>query len=138
MAKQLMYDEDARKKLLAGAEKLARAVGVTLGPTGRNVIIDKSFGGPSELADLHAAVGQFVVYREVLAEIDPERELYPALVAATSIAAVMTVLERWLRLKRPPPLLPMIREALELVARGLPEPAKAAPTPKHPAPRRSR
>ena len=78
MAKQLMYDEDARKKLLAGAEKLARAVGVTLGPTGRNVIIDKSFGGPSELADLHAAVGQFVVYREVLAEIDPERELYLA------------------------------------------------------------
>ncbi len=51
MAKQLMYDEDARKKLLAGAEKLARAVGVTLGPTGRNVIIDKSFGGPSVTKD---------------------------------------------------------------------------------------
>ncbi len=51
MAKQLMYDEDARKKLLAGAEKLAHAVGVTLGPTGRNVIIDKSFGGPTVTKD---------------------------------------------------------------------------------------
>ncbi|MBU6293280.1 MAG: chaperonin GroEL [Planctomycetes bacterium] len=51
MAKQLMYDEDARKKLLAGAEKLARAVGLTLGPTGRNVILDKSFGGPTVTKD---------------------------------------------------------------------------------------
>ncbi len=38
----------------------------------------KSFSGPSELADLHVAVGQFVVYREVLADIDPQRELYLA------------------------------------------------------------
>src|SRR5436190_21315908 len=45
MAKQLLYTDDARKKLLTGAEKLAKAVGITLGPTGRNVIIDKSFGG---------------------------------------------------------------------------------------------
>ena len=42
MAKQLLYTDDARKKLLSGADKLARAVGVTLGPTGRNVILDKS------------------------------------------------------------------------------------------------
>lgn len=51
MAKQLIYTDDARKKLLAGAEKLAHAVGITLGPTGRNVIIDKSFGGPSVTKD---------------------------------------------------------------------------------------
>jgi chaperonin GroEL len=51
MAKQLLYRDDARKKLLAGAEKLAKAVGVTLGPTGRNVIIDKSFGGPTVTKD---------------------------------------------------------------------------------------
>ena len=51
MAKQLLYTDDARKKLLAGAEKLAKAVGVTLGPTGRNVIIDKSFGGPTVTKD---------------------------------------------------------------------------------------
>src|SRR3954452_12702324 len=51
MAKQLLYTDDARKKLLTGAEKLAHAVGLTLGPTGRNVIIDKSFGGPTVTKD---------------------------------------------------------------------------------------
>src|ERR1700752_3806968 len=51
MAKQLLYTDDARKKLLSGAEKLARAVGSTLGPTGRNVILDKSFGGPTVTKD---------------------------------------------------------------------------------------
>src|SRR5215217_6532861 len=51
MPKQLLYTDDARKKLLSGAEKLARAVGITLGPTGRNVIIDKSFGGPTVTKD---------------------------------------------------------------------------------------
>jgi chaperonin GroEL len=51
MAKQLLYTDEARKKLFTGAEKLARAVGSTLGPTGRNVIIDKSFGGPTVTKD---------------------------------------------------------------------------------------
>jgi len=51
MAKQLLYTDDARKKLLTGAEKLAKAVGSTLGPTGRNVIIEKSFGGPTVTKD---------------------------------------------------------------------------------------
>jgi len=51
MAKQLMYSDDARKKLLAGADKLAHAVGVTLGPTGRNVILEKSFGNPHVTKD---------------------------------------------------------------------------------------
>ena len=51
MAKQLLYTDDARKKLLTGAEKLAHAVGITLGPTGRNVILDKSFGGPTVTKD---------------------------------------------------------------------------------------
>jgi len=51
MAKQLLYTDDARKKLLGGADKLARAVGSTLGPTGRNVIIEKSFGGPTVTKD---------------------------------------------------------------------------------------
>jgi len=51
MAKQLLYTDDARKKLLKGAEILSHAVGSTLGPTGRNVIIDKSFGGPTVTKD---------------------------------------------------------------------------------------
>src|SRR5437867_7749946 len=51
MAKQLLYTDDARKKLWSGADKLAKAVGITLGPTGRNVILDKSFGGPTVTKD---------------------------------------------------------------------------------------
>jgi AcrR family transcriptional regulator len=56
--------------------------------------------------------------------VDSESELYPSLLAATAVAAVMTVLERWLRLKRPPPLIPMIRGALQLIERGFPEPSR--------------
>lgn len=46
MAKQLLFDDRARLKLQKGVETLAKAVAVTMGPTGRNVIIDKSFGNP--------------------------------------------------------------------------------------------
>ena len=46
MAKQLLFDDRARLKLLHGVDTLAKAVAVTMGPTGRNVIIDKSFGNP--------------------------------------------------------------------------------------------
>ncbi len=51
MPKQLMFDDVARAKLLKGVEKLAGAVAVTMGPTGRNVIIDKSYGGPTVTKD---------------------------------------------------------------------------------------
>src|SRR5207244_11410649 len=47
MAKKLMYKEEARKGLEAGVNKLAKAVRVTLGPRGRNVVIDKKFGSPT-------------------------------------------------------------------------------------------
>ena len=46
MAKQIKYGEDARKSLLEGVNKLADTVKVTLGPKGRNVVLDKSFGAP--------------------------------------------------------------------------------------------
>ena len=46
MAKDIKYGEDARKKLLNGVNKLADTVKVTLGPKGRNVVLDKSFGAP--------------------------------------------------------------------------------------------
>src|SRR6187401_2535698 len=46
MAKQLLFDDRARLKLLRGVKTLGDAVAVTMGPTGRNVIIDKSFGNP--------------------------------------------------------------------------------------------
>ncbi|MCP5536224.1 MAG: chaperonin GroEL [Akkermansiaceae bacterium] len=51
MAKQLQFDEAARHALLRGVEKLARAVKATLGPAGRNVIIDKKFGSPTITKD---------------------------------------------------------------------------------------
>jgi len=50
-AKQLSYADDARQKLLAGASKLARAVRATLGPRGRNAILDKGWGSPSITKD---------------------------------------------------------------------------------------
>ena len=51
MAKQLQFDEAARQALLRGVEKLARAVKATLGPAGRNVILDKKFGSPTITKD---------------------------------------------------------------------------------------
>jgi chaperonin GroEL len=51
MAKQLMFSDDARQKMLAGINKLAAAVTTTLGPKGRNVAIDKSWGAPIVLHD---------------------------------------------------------------------------------------
>src|SRR5450755_234002 len=47
MAKMLKFDENARRSLEAGVNKLADAVKVTLGPKGRNVVLDKKFGGPT-------------------------------------------------------------------------------------------
>ncbi len=47
MAKQIQYQEAARKKLKIGADKLADSVKVTLGPKGRNVVLDKGFGAPT-------------------------------------------------------------------------------------------
>ena len=46
MAKQMMYEDDARRKIRAGIKKLADTVKVTMGPTGRNVILQRSFGSP--------------------------------------------------------------------------------------------
>ncbi|GHV54085.1 60 kDa chaperonin [Spirochaetia bacterium] len=51
MAKQLLFNEDARRKLLAGVEQISQAVKVTLGPKGRNVLLDKKFGAPTVTKD---------------------------------------------------------------------------------------
>ena len=51
MAKQIKFDADARQKILAGVEKLSTAVTSTLGPSGRNVILDKKFGSPQITKD---------------------------------------------------------------------------------------
>ena len=46
MAKEIFYGEDARRKLQSGVDQLANTVKITLGPKGRNVLINKSFGSP--------------------------------------------------------------------------------------------
>ena len=51
MAKEVIFEQDARAKMLAGVDGLANAVRVTLGPKGRNVVIDKSFGSPTITKD---------------------------------------------------------------------------------------
>lgn len=51
MAKQLLFSDEARRKILSGVEQLSKAVKTTLGPKGRNVIIDRRFGGPAVTKD---------------------------------------------------------------------------------------
>lgn len=51
MAKKVFYDDDARERVLGGAEALYNAVKVTMGPKGRNVVISKSYGGPAVTHD---------------------------------------------------------------------------------------
>jgi chaperonin GroEL len=51
MAKQILFSDDARKKMLEGVEKIARAVRSTMGPSGKAVVIEKAFGGPTFTKD---------------------------------------------------------------------------------------
>ena len=51
MAKQLLFSEEARRAVLAGVDKLANAVKVTLGPKGRNVVLEKKYGSPTVTKD---------------------------------------------------------------------------------------
>ena len=51
MPKQLIFDEEARTEIMKGVNKLADAVKVTLGPKGRNVVLDKKFGSPTITKD---------------------------------------------------------------------------------------
>jgi len=50
-AKQLIFSEEARRKVLSGVEQLSKAVKATLGPKGRNVVLDKKFGSPTVTKD---------------------------------------------------------------------------------------
>ena len=51
MAKQMVFDDKARQSLLTGVSKLARAVRSTLGPRGRNAVLDKGWGSPRVTKD---------------------------------------------------------------------------------------
>lgn len=67
MAKKVFYDDDARRRVLAGAEMLYNAVKTTMGPKGRNVIISKSYGNPTVTHD-----GVTVAKSVELADVDDE------------------------------------------------------------------
>src|ERR1700760_605587 len=67
MAKKVFYDDDARKRVLAGAEILYNAVKTTMGPKGRNVVISKTFGAPTVTHD-----GVTVAKGVELADVDDE------------------------------------------------------------------
>ena len=67
MAKKVFYDDDARKRVLAGAEILYNAVKTTMGPKGRNVVISKSYGNPTVTHD-----GVTVAKGVELADVDDE------------------------------------------------------------------
>ena len=51
MAKQIVYGEDSRRRIIEGVNQLANAVRVTLGPKGRNVVLEKKFGSPTIAKD---------------------------------------------------------------------------------------
>ena len=51
MAKQMMFSQEARQQILTGLSKLTNAVKITMGPTGRNVILQKSYGAPRVTKD---------------------------------------------------------------------------------------
>jgi chaperonin GroEL len=67
MAKKVFYDEDARRRILGGAEILYNAVKTTMGPKGRNVVISKSFGAPTVTHD-----GVTVAKGVDIADVDDE------------------------------------------------------------------
>src|SRR5271154_4967721 len=67
MANKVFYDDDARKRVLAGAEILYNAVKTTMGPKGRNVVISKSYGAPTVTHD-----GVTVAKGVELADVDDE------------------------------------------------------------------
>jgi chaperonin GroEL len=92
-AKKIIYDYDARDAVRAGVKKLAHAVKVTLGPRGRNVILNKSFGPPKvtkdgvtvakeiDLEDPHENVGAQMV-KEVANKTGELQQLFETLSAA--------------------------------------------------------
>lgn len=65
MSKEISYNQEARQKLKTGVDKLAKAVSVTLGPKGRNVIIDKEFGSPVITKD-GVTVAKEIVLEDVI------------------------------------------------------------------------
>ena len=90
MSKQILYSEEARNKLKAGVDKLADAVKVTLGPKGRNVVLDKGFGSPTITND-GVTIAKEIELEDLFNNVvDPMRgEFQRKLIDGTRIKAVM-------------------------------------------------
>ena len=83
MAKQLIFSDEARRQILDGVQQLAKAVKVTLGPKGRNVVLDKKFGSPTVTKDgvsvakeiEYKCFQQLVILRHVQRRLGSKMEL---------------------------------------------------------------
>jgi chaperonin GroEL len=95
VAKLLTFDEEARKSLLSGVSKLSRAVASTLGPRGRNAVLDKGWGAPKVTKD-------GVTVAEDIELEDPYENVAVQLVkeAASTMLPVTVLLPRLCFLKR--------------------------------------
>src|SRR5215475_11068961 len=68
MAKQIIYGEESRQAILRGVNALANAVKVTLGPKGRNVVLDKKFGSPTITKDATISANTDTTIGKIIAE----------------------------------------------------------------------
>ena len=73
MSKQLMYSNDGRKKILSGIEQIARTVKVTMGPKGRYVVYEKSFGSPGIVND-GATVAKEIALEDAFENMGADRK----------------------------------------------------------------
>ena len=74
MAKDLRFGDEARQQMMAGVNALANAVQVTMGPSGRNVVLEKSYGAPTVTKD-GVSVAKEIEFEEFMEVISPwERE----------------------------------------------------------------
>ena len=72
MAKKILFNEEARKALVEGVNAVADAVKVTLGPKGRNVILEKKFGGPQIVND-GVTIAKEIELKDPLQNAGPQR-----------------------------------------------------------------
>ena len=93
MAKQLLFNEDARKKMLSGVEQISKAVKVTLGPKGRLVMLDKKFGAPTITKD-GVSVAKEVELEDPFENMGAQ--LLKEVAAKTNPGAVLPPRGRWM------------------------------------------
>ena len=123
-AKQLTYSDEARQKLLAGVAKLARAVRCTLGPRGRNAVLDKGWGSPNVTKDGVTVAEEIELhdpYENMGAQLVKEAASKTSDVAGDGTTTATVLAEA------------IYREGLKMIAAGA---RSDGPDPRHPEGRR--